>query len=80
MGNDYSTSYAIQRQETYVRDQMRTINQSQNYVSGRRYTSGGWENKYTRDQIEGKLRQEYHGTTKRDSYVLDSDWKRMRNR
>ena len=26
----------------------------------------------------GKLRQEYHGISKPNSYVLDHDWKRMR--
>jgi hypothetical protein len=78
MGNDHSTSYSIQRQENYVRDQMKTINQSQNYVSSRRYTSSGRENKYSSDQIEGKLRQEYYGISKPNSYVLSQDWSRMR--
>lgn len=77
MGNNHGTSYSIRCQENYVREQMRTISPSQNYVSSRRYT-GGYENTYTKDQIEGRLRQEYHGTSKSNSYVLDNDWRRMR--
>lgn len=81
MGNDQSFNRSVARQEAYVRSEMSKINPSSNYVGYDRYTSSGRERRYTTNQIEGKLRQEYHGMNTyktRDSYVLSSDWERMR--
>ena len=65
----------IEAQETYVRQEMAKINKSDNYVGYNTNKS------YSREQIEGKLRQEYCGTAKykSNSYVLDRDWERMRS-
>lgn len=68
---------SIEAQEQYVRTEMAKINKSDNYVSSDKNTT------YTRDQIEGKLRQEYYGNVNyknRNDYVLDNDWERMRNK
>lgn len=67
---------SIQSQESYVRQEMAKIKTSDNYVGYNTNKS------YSRDQIEGKLRQEYCGTAKykSNSYVLDRDWDRMRSK
>lgn len=83
MGNDQSFNHSIRSQETYVRNQMSRMNPSNNYVSSRKYDSSGRVNTYSRDQIESKLRQEYHGNTSyknHNSYVLSNDWERMRGK
>jgi len=82
MGNNNSFNHSIAAQETYVRREMGRMNPSSNYVGYNRYNSNGTERTYSRTQIEGKLRQEYCGTNSfknRDTYVLSSDWERMRN-
>lgn len=65
---------SIEAQESYVRQEMAKLNKSDNYVGYDKSRS------YSRDQIEGKLRQEYCGTLKSNSYILDSDWERMRGK
>ena len=75
MGNNQSFNNAVARQEQYVQREMSKIKPSSNYV---RYNYG---EKYSDHQIEGKLRQEYHGCISyknRNDYVLSSDWDRMR--
>jgi len=76
MGNNHSFNNAVARQEQYVQREKSKINQSSNYVG---YNHG---KHYSDSQIEGKLRQEYHGTISygnRNDYVLSSDWDRMRH-
>ena len=63
---------SIEAQESYVRQEMAKIKSSDNYVGYNTNKS------YSYDQIAGKLRQEYCKTGKRDDYVLDRDWERMR--
>lgn len=62
-------SIDIENQERYVR-------QNYNKVAS---SSNGKYNKY---QIEGKLRQEYHGGNRyghnKDNYILEYDWNRMK--
>lgn len=36
--------------------------------------------KYSDRQIQGKLRQEYHGAGYGDGYVLQSDWRKVQQR
>ena len=82
MGNNSSFDRHIAAQESYVRREMAKIPASSNYVGYNRYDSKGNQRTYSTTQIAGKLRQEFCGTNtykNRDSYVLSSDWERMRN-
>ena len=82
MGNNSSNSNrGIRLQEAYVEREITSINKSNNYVSSNRYNNNGFEQKYTRNQIEAKLRQDYSGRNtykNRNDYVLSSDWERMK--
>jgi hypothetical protein len=76
MGNTQTiSSSSIQRQEEYVQREMTKIDPNTNYSS-----SSFGHGSYSRRQIEGKLREEYHGYNtykNRDTYVLSQDWVRM---
>jgi hypothetical protein len=73
MGNSSSVrNKQIQAQEEYVRRRMKDSDIQQ--LSKMR---GGFfrptDQKYNARQLEGYLRQEYNGTRKPDTYVLDRD-------
>lgn len=72
MGNTYSNSPAIRKQEAYVKQRMEQAD-----MKGLSQMRGGFfhsrDPKYNEHQLKGYLRQEYYGRRERDAYVLDSD-------
>ncbi len=63
---------ALRQQEAYVNKRMKDKD-----IGKLKGMHGNFwhphSNKYNNYQVKGYLRQEYHGTRKHDSYVLDHD-------
>lgn len=62
----------IRKQESYVNKRMKDPDMVKlSKMRGGLFYHDG--HKYNHFQLKGYLRQEYHGTRKHDSYVLDQD-------
>lgn len=77
MGSGHS--YQIDRQEEFVK---RNYAQFEKVLNNDPYTCKDF--KYTRGQIQGKLRQLYHKSDDADynsnSYILDCNWKKAKSK
>lgn len=68
MGGGCSSSYdEINQQEKYVR---RNFNKYNNQFGS----------KYSREQIECKIRNVYHSNIKRGNFIPEKDWARVKNK
>lgn len=75
MGNE-AMQIRIEKQEKWVNEQYQNMGGYNGKWSNIISLNG---NKYSNRQIKSKLRQEYHNKSEPNSYILDSDWEKIKN-